>query len=155
MTKIKPRKSVRALLIFLLITVAVISAFGVMKYLRFATLTSLSVNTLWYFFAAMGSILLVGFVVVTVDALIRKSTLTKAVYIISIAFCIVAAATLLFFGYGLLQDIQGVRCAGFFGSDASCMLSPLLALTFIVLHPTALAVAGLIALYGVYSQLRR
>lgn len=137
--------------ILLTILLAVASAVILLNFLR--TIGGLINFDPLYILSALGSVSLLIFISISAEDLIKNKLISKEAFVMSVTLSTVTFLILAWLGFGLLQDALGVRCSGFFGSSASCTLSPLLIVAVLVLQPTVLALSGLAAIFGTYAQL--
>lgn len=149
--KISP--TLRAILSVLLIITGLIALLGTYKYASYFLYSTFDVRNMYLLAAAVGGLTVSAFALITVAALIGRKPLSKEAYVIGIIFSIISIIILLYFGFGIIKDILGVYCSGFFGVQSSCTQSPMLVLYIIVLHPFALAAAGLLSVFGIVKQL--
>lgn len=152
----KLNKTTRTTLLVLLIAVGAIALVSIVRYLGFFTSASVDIGVRGglQLGAFLASISVFTFAFVVIRDLLKNKSVHKGAFAISVILSIVAAIILLLFAYGIAKDLLGVYCSGFFGSQSSCTLSPLLILYVLVFHPIPLIVAGVISLYGIFNQLK-
>lgn len=68
---------------------------------------------------------------------------------------LVTTISILYMGFGYMQEINGVMCKGFFGTDLNCIESKNLVLHIVILNPFILVPFGLAALIGMQQQIEK
>lgn len=142
----------------LLVVVGLMAVYGVARYTLIFMANPYSIdfsaNTIMHLLVIPSNIVLLVFALVAARALLRRSAITRATLGISIVFGSIALAALLWLGYGLIKDALGVGCRSFFGADVSCTSVSILGVIVFGLHPVSQILAGVVSLFGIFSQAR-
>jgi RsiW-degrading membrane proteinase PrsW (M82 family) len=146
----------RLTLIASLVAIDIIALLGFVRQMQLA---SIIINSdhfdPTYILATTGCVAVILFASMTIKKLLKNEPISKDTYVISGIFGIIAAGIALMFAYGLFQDLFRLHCRGFYGSQSSCILSPLIIWYLFILHPFSLLAAGVLSAYGIYKQFSR
>lgn len=150
----KPRRILRIILIVLLAITGIIAVLSAARYHLILIGNPFSVYSALYILGVLAGIAILVFVLTIIKDLLKHRAISKQVYVISIVFSSIVMVMIALLGYGLIRDALGVYCAGFFGAQSSCTLGPLLMIYMVLFQPIPFIVAGLVASYGIYNQLK-
>lgn len=136
----------------LLTVIGAAALYGLFRYGAGLIYSPLSTYSLLALVGLVGSGAILVFVTTIAEHLQKNKSLCKEAYYLSLLFCFFGLVILALFGYGLLKDVLGVHCSGFFGSQWSCMMPPLLGVVLVGLNPLTLGLLGSASVYGLVKQ---